>query len=131
MNTAVQREAWGGLMEKAHDYYERGNLDIFSGRCPCLSRPVCAMELASDGSGSHHSWYCNYVEVTTTGPHIQCGQQLFTIEQWLSRDRSPHELSAFKDNCNNDDGLKRRRPNSSLLPVEILLAGAGSSAASY
>ncbi|KNA10487.1 hypothetical protein SOVF_143820 [Spinacia oleracea] len=115
-------QAWGGLMGKDHDYYERGNLDIFSGRGPCLSKPVCSMELTSDGSaGSHHShdWYCNYVEVTTTGPHIDCAQQLFTVEQWLSLDRSPNELTAVRDNCNYSDGLKRRRP---LLPVETLLA---------
>uniref|UniRef100_A0A803MVR0 PLAT domain-containing protein n=1 Tax=Chenopodium quinoa TaxID=63459 RepID=A0A803MVR0_CHEQI len=81
------------------------------------------MELGSDGSDSRHSWYRNCVEVTTTGLHIQCGQQLFTVEQWLSRDRS-HELSAFRENCNNDHGLKRRCPTSTLLPIETLLAGA-------
>jgi hypothetical protein len=26
--------AWGGLMGAGHDYYERGNVDIFSGRGP-------------------------------------------------------------------------------------------------
>ncbi|KMT08807.1 hypothetical protein BVRB_6g135310 [Beta vulgaris subsp. vulgaris] len=115
-------EAWGGLMGPDYDYYERGNLDIFSGRGPCLSRPVCSMELTSDGSGAHHGWYCNYVEVTTTGPHMQCGQQLFTVEQWIALDRSPHELTAVRDNCKNNDGFKRRRPVNSLLPVETLLA---------
>uniref|UniRef100_A0A803L366 PLAT domain-containing protein n=1 Tax=Chenopodium quinoa TaxID=63459 RepID=A0A803L366_CHEQI len=117
-------ESWGGLMGQDHDYYERGNLDIFSGRGPCLSRPVCSMELVSDGSVGHHGtarWYCNYVEVTTTGPHIQCGQQLFTVEQWLSVDKSPYQLFAVRDNCENSDGVKRRRPNNTLLPVETLL----------
>lgn len=80
------------------------------------------MELTSDGSGAHHGWYCNYVEVTTTGPHMQCGQQLFTVEQWIALDRSPHELTAVRDNCKNNDGFKRRRPVNSLLPVETLLA---------
>lgn len=115
-------EAWGGLMGPDYDYYERGNLDIFSGRAPCLSRPICAMELTSDGSGPLHGWYCNYVEVTTTGPHMQCAQQSFTVEQWLALDRSPYELTAVRDNCNKKDGLKRRRPSSTLLPVETLLA---------
>ncbi|THG07159.1 hypothetical protein TEA_019259 [Camellia sinensis var. sinensis] len=71
-------EAWGGLMGPNHDYFERGNLDIFSGKGPCLNGPVCSMNLTSDGSGPHHGWYCNYVEVTTTGPHKPCSQQLFT-----------------------------------------------------
>ncbi|XP_039124831.1 PLAT domain-containing protein 3-like [Dioscorea cayenensis subsp. rotundata] len=92
-------EAWGGLMGKDHDYFERGNLDIFSGRGPCLSSPVCWMNLSSDGTGPHHGWYCNYVEVTTTGPHVPCEQQLFTVEQWLARDASPYQLYATRDNC--------------------------------
>ncbi|KAL2906038.1 PLAT domain-containing protein 2 [Bienertia sinuspersici] len=112
--------SWGGLMGRDWDYYERGNLDIFSARGPCLNRPVCSMELTSDGSGG--GWYCNYVEVTTTGPHIQCRQQLFTVEQWLSVHRYPFDLSTTRDLCNNKDGLKRRRPKESLLPVETLLA---------
>ncbi|KAK7830512.1 plat domain-containing protein 2 [Quercus suber] len=47
-------EYWGGLMEPGHNYYERGNLDIFSGRGECLSGPICALNLTSDGSGAHH-----------------------------------------------------------------------------
>ncbi|KAH7683858.1 PLAT/LH2 domain-containing protein [Dioscorea alata] len=92
-------EAWGGLMGKDHDYFERRNLDIFSGRGPCLSSPVCLMNLTSDGTGPHHGWYCNYVEVTTTGPHVPCEQQLFTVEQWLATDASPYQLYATRDNC--------------------------------
>lgn len=94
-------ETWGGIMGEGHDYYERGNLDIFTGRGPCLEGPVCSMKLISDGSGAHHGWYCNYVEVTTTGPHIPCHQELFTVEQWLARDRSPHKLTAERDNCDS------------------------------
>ncbi|XP_074308729.1 PLAT domain-containing protein 3-like isoform X2 [Silene latifolia] len=96
-------EAWGGIMGEGYDYYERGNLDIFTGSGPCLDRPVCSMKLMSDGSGEHHGWYCNYVEVTTTGPHLGCAQQLFTVEQWLALDRSPHELTAVRNNCEDDD----------------------------
>ncbi|XP_021731207.1 PLAT domain-containing protein 3-like [Chenopodium quinoa] len=120
-------EAWGGLMGPDHDYFERGNLDIFSGRGPCLNGPICSMVLTSDGSVGHHGtadWYCNYVEVTTTGPHAQCAQQLFTVEQWLS---PPDQLSAVVDNCKNNHGLKRRRPANALLPVETLLAASSSS----
>lgn len=92
-------EAWGGLMGSDYNYFERGNLDIFSGRGPCLDGPVCNMNLTSDGSGSHHGWYCNYVEVTTTGAHIPCAQQQFEVEQWLATDTSPYELTAIRNNC--------------------------------
>lgn len=94
-------EAWGGLMPPGHDYFERGNLDIFSGRAPCLYTPICAMNLTSDGSGPHHGWYCNYVEVTSTGPHVACSQQQFTVEQWLARDAAPYELTAIRNYCSD------------------------------
>ncbi|MCK1975375.1 hypothetical protein LNK20_22080, partial [Bacillus safensis] len=67
-------------MGPGYDYFERGNLDIFSGRGYYLGSPVCAMNLTSDGTGSGHGWYVNYVEVTTTGAHINCGQQNFEAE---------------------------------------------------
>lgn len=92
-------EAWGGLMPAGYDYFERGNLDIFSGRGPCLSSPICAMNLTSDGSGPHHGWYCNYVEVTSTGPHIPCSQLQFTVEQWLALDTAPYDLTAIRNYC--------------------------------
>ncbi|KAK3033396.1 hypothetical protein RJ639_033903 [Escallonia herrerae] len=97
-------EAWGGLMGPGYNYFERGNLDIFSGRGPCLTSPVCSMNLTSDGTGPHHGWYVNYVEVTTTGAHIACAQQLFTVEQWLATDTSPYELTAIRNSCTSDNG---------------------------
>ncbi|XP_051141335.1 PLAT domain-containing protein 3-like isoform X2 [Andrographis paniculata] len=106
-------EAWGGLMGPDYDYFERGNLDIFSARVPCLTGPVCAMNLTSDGSGSGHGWYCNYVEVTSTGPHLNCAQQTFTVEQWLATDRSPYELTAIRNSCSGDADSHP----SSLMPV--------------
>nr|AAL09786.1 AT4g39730/T19P19_120 [Arabidopsis thaliana] len=60
-------QAWAGLMGPDYNYFERGNLDIFSGRAPCLPSPICALNLTSDGSGDHHGWYVNYVEITTAG----------------------------------------------------------------
>ncbi|KAL0448699.1 UNVERIFIED_CONTAM: PLAT domain-containing protein 1 [Sesamum latifolium] len=111
-------EAWGGLMGPGYNYFERGNLDIFSGRGPCLTGPVCAMNLTSDGTGSGHGWYCNYVEVTTTGVHQQCAQVQFTVEQWLATDTSPYELTAIRNYCKSD---KKERvmdgSDSSLLSV--------------
>nr|CAB3503207.1 unnamed protein product [Digitaria exilis] len=96
--------SWGGLMGQGHSYFERGNLDIFSGRGPCMARPPCWMRVASDGTGPHHGWYCNYVEVTVTGPHKGCAQQLFTVEQWLATDAPPYKLDAVVDHCSSDAG---------------------------
>ncbi|XP_006647911.1 PLAT domain-containing protein 3 [Oryza brachyantha] len=93
--------SWGGLMGEGHSYFERGNLDIFSGRGPCMGATPCWMRVASDGTGPHHGWYCNYVEVTVTGPHKGCGQQLFTVEQWLATDAAPYKLEAIRDKCSS------------------------------
>ncbi|XP_020090607.1 PLAT domain-containing protein 3-like isoform X1 [Ananas comosus] len=90
---------WGGLMGEGHNYFERGNLDVFSGLGRCTTSPPCRLNLTSDGSGANHGWYCNYVEVTTTGPHAACAQQLFTVEQWLATDSKPYQLYALRDNC--------------------------------
>ncbi|XP_010431950.1 PREDICTED: PLAT domain-containing protein 1-like [Camelina sativa] len=92
-------QAWAGLMGPDYNYFERGNLDIFSGRAPCLPSPICALNLTSDGSGDHHGWYVNYAEVTTAGVHAQCSTQTFEIEQWLATDTSPYELTAVRNNC--------------------------------
>ncbi|KAL6633531.1 hypothetical protein ACP70R_026202 [Stipagrostis hirtigluma subsp. patula] len=94
--------SWGGQMEPGHSYFERGNLDIFSGRGPCMRAAPCWMRLRSDGTGPHHGWYCNYVEVTVTGPHRGCAQQLFTVEQWLATDAAPYKLEAVVNNCAAD-----------------------------
>ncbi|KAJ0970615.1 hypothetical protein J5N97_018574 [Dioscorea zingiberensis] len=93
-------ESWGGLMGSEHDYFERGALDVFSGRGPCgLSPPLCKLNLTSDGAGAHHGWYCEYVEVTTTGPHVPCSQTLFYVRQWLATDAPPYQLYASVDGC--------------------------------
>ncbi|CAJ2677033.1 unnamed protein product [Trifolium pratense] len=91
--------AWGGLMGSGYNYFERSNLDIFSGRGACLDGPVCAVNVTSDGDGAHHGWYCNYVEVTSTGPHVSCSQEQFTVEQWLATDTSPYQLWAVRNLC--------------------------------
>ncbi|CAL9765645.1 unnamed protein product [Musa acuminata subsp. burmannicoides] len=92
--------AWGGLMGPSHDYYERGALDAFSGRGPCgLSLPLCRLNLTSDGAGPHHGWFCDYVEVTATGPQTPCSQTLFYVRQWLATDAPPYRLYATVDGC--------------------------------
>ncbi|KAI3760658.1 hypothetical protein L1987_51056 [Smallanthus sonchifolius] len=100
--------AWGGLMGSDYDYFERKNLDIFSGRGPCLTGPPCEMNLTSDGTGSGHGWYCNYVEVTTTGVHMPCAPQEFEVEQWLATDTSPYELTAIRNYCDQYSSTRRR-----------------------
>ncbi|KAA8539780.1 hypothetical protein F0562_026472 [Nyssa sinensis] len=91
-------KTWG-LMGPTHDYYERGNLDIFSGRGPCIDPPLCRLNLTSDGSGSHHGWYCDFIEITTTGPHKECSQTIFYVDRWLSNDAPPFQLTAILDGC--------------------------------
>ncbi|KAH7683857.1 PLAT/LH2 domain-containing protein [Dioscorea alata] len=95
-------EAWGGIMGSNHDYFEAGNLDIFSGRGPCLSSPTpCRMNLTSDGTGNFPDWYCNYVEVTTTRPRGLCAQRLFSVGQWLDTGKP----FVVRDYCSEpDDG---------------------------
>ncbi|KAK7281016.1 hypothetical protein RIF29_08650 [Crotalaria pallida] len=100
-------ELWGGLMGPNYNYFERGNLDIFSGRGPCLEGPICAVNVTSDGSGPHHGWYVNYVEVTSTGVHRSCAQKQFTLEQWIATDTSPYQLWAFRNYCGNELGQAR------------------------
>ncbi|KAG8474763.1 hypothetical protein CXB51_031467 [Gossypium anomalum] len=109
-------EAWGGLMGPGYNYFERGNLDIFSGRGRCLDAPLCAMNLTSDGSGEHHGWYCNYVEVTMTGVHKPCSQQQFTVEQWLALDAPPYDLTAIRNYCPSEvpDDRRHRKSSSSM-----------------
>ncbi|TVT98250.1 hypothetical protein EJB05_56470, partial [Eragrostis curvula] len=95
---------WGGLMGAGYDYYERGNVDLFSGRAPCLASPPCRMNLTSDGSGDHHGWYCKTVEVTTTRQHSNCFKSYFGVEQWLARDAPPYELYAERSFCDKSKG---------------------------
>lgn len=97
-----------GLMGPTHDYFERSNLDIFSGRGPCIGSPICRLNLTSDGAGAHHGWFCDYVEVTSTGPHKHCSQTIFYVDQWLADDAPPFLLTAVVDGCHGAAVEKRR-----------------------
>ncbi|XP_074560703.1 PLAT domain-containing protein 3-like [Curcuma longa] len=102
---------WGGLMGVDHDYFEAGALDAFSGLGPCgLRLPICRINLTSDGAGRHHGWYCDYVEVTATGPHLPCSQTLFYVRQWLATDAPPYTLYATVDGCDRLQGSAPRLP---------------------
>ncbi|KAI4340818.1 hypothetical protein MLD38_025620 [Melastoma candidum] len=91
-------KSWG-IMEPSQEYFKRGNLDVFSGRGPCLSESVCRLNLTSDGSGPNHGWYCHYVEVTSTRLRKRCRKVLFEVDQWLSTDIPPFQLRALLDRC--------------------------------
>lgn len=86
-------------MGRGHDYYENGNLDIFSGTARCLPSPVCFLNLNSDGTGGKPGWYVEYVEVKTTRAGAETKRQYFDVEQWLAVDEPPHELSVERNNC--------------------------------
>ncbi|KAG9452992.1 hypothetical protein H6P81_005896 [Aristolochia fimbriata] len=104
--------AWG-LMGPEYDYYERGHRDIFSGRGPCVGGPLCRLNLTSDGSGHHPGWFCDYLELTATGPHRGCSQSIFIVNQWLSNHAPPFQLSVLLDGCSHlppPDNHHRRRP---------------------
>ncbi|KAJ8538138.1 hypothetical protein K7X08_014678 [Anisodus acutangulus] len=115
-------EAWGGLMGQGYDYFERDNLDMFTGRGPCVNGPICKMNLTSDGTGQHPGWYCNYVQVTSTAEHKRCNQQLFTVENWLGADVFPDGLTAVKNNCRrkSDEQLSIYDSESSYHVVDVI-----------
>lgn len=102
-------KAWG-LMPANHDYFERGNVDIFAGRGPCIGAPICRLNVTSDGSGAHHGWLCHSVEVTSTGHHKACARSNFYVDQWLATDVAPYQLSALLDGCGDFKSPKRRAP---------------------
>lgn len=93
--------SWGLIVGPTHehDYFERDSLDIFTGRGPCIAWPVCRLNLTSNGGGTHPGWFCDHVEVTSTGPHKGCSKTLFHVEQWLSYDSPPYDLTAVIDGC--------------------------------
>ncbi|KAF8083355.1 hypothetical protein N665_0778s0008 [Sinapis alba] len=91
--------SWGGKMPSGHDYFENGNLDIFSGTERCLPGPVCFMRLNSDNSGNKPGWYVVHVDVTTSKTGSVSQHQHFTVEQWVAVDEPPYQLYAERSNC--------------------------------
>lgn len=95
--------AWGGLMEKGHDYFEQGSLDAIAGLGPCMV--PCWLRLVSDGTGVYPGWFLDTVEVTVTGPGRRgCGQYLFDVKKWLSADVAPYVLEVFVNRCSGNHG---------------------------
>ncbi|KAL1536712.1 PLAT domain-containing protein 3-like isoform X2 [Salvia divinorum] len=91
-------EDWG-LMGPGFNYFETGELNIFGGKGPCLTSPICGLNLTSDGSGPYAGWYCEFVKVSAFGLQSPCSQQSFPVEQWLAKDEPPYELTAAMDLC--------------------------------
>ncbi|TQD71357.1 hypothetical protein C1H46_043101 [Malus baccata] len=69
-----------GLMRPQYDYFERGNVDMFSVHGPCIDAPVCRLTLTSNEFGAHAGWYCDHVEVTATGPNTACSKSMFYVQ---------------------------------------------------
>ncbi|XVF08512.1 hypothetical protein REPUB_Repub07fG0009400 [Reevesia pubescens] len=95
-------ETWG-LMPSDYDYFERGNLDAFSGGGICIVPPICSLHLTSDDSGNKPGWFVNYVEIFATGPNKLCTTARFYIDRWLAVDEQPYELYVNIDECKKAD----------------------------
>nr|DAD47727.1 TPA_asm: hypothetical protein HUJ06_017664 [Nelumbo nucifera] len=119
-------EKWG-IMERDHYYYQEGSLDVFSGRGPCIDSPLCWLNLTSDGGSQFNSWYCDFVDVTLTGPHKRCSRAFFFVLQWLSTDHPPFRLNAYLDGCNLQQ-QKVHTPRNGTLVVRNSVIREGSSA---
>ncbi|KAK4263921.1 hypothetical protein QN277_029272 [Acacia crassicarpa] len=92
--TVPNLEDWG-LMESGHDYFERGNLDLFGHSAPCID--VCGITVTSDNSGNKPGWYLDSVEVIVSGSISK--KAAFPVNQWLALDEYPYSLSATVDLC--------------------------------
>lgn len=88
-----------GLMDSHRDYFERGNLDIFSGRETCLEPPICNLKLVSDGAGAHPGWYVEYIEVAISRPDGPCTQITFPVNKWLGSLSHPTEVTVLLEGC--------------------------------
>ncbi|KAA3460442.1 lipoxygenase-like proteiny domain-containing protein 1-like [Gossypium australe] len=84
------------------------------GRGSCIGSP-CRLNLTSDGSGWHHGWYCDYIEITSTGPQQPCAQTVFYVDQWLAADIPPFQLTAFRDGCYMRDEPRKHGRNVPLI----------------
>ncbi|XP_028790922.1 PLAT domain-containing protein 3-like [Neltuma alba] len=93
--TVNNLEEWG-LMGPGHEYFERGNIDVFSGRNACLR--VCAITVSSNGEGFKPGWYLDYVELTIVGSG-KPAKISFPTNQWLALDEWPNHLYADVDLC--------------------------------
>ena len=85
-----------------HEYFQWGSVDVFSGRSRCLSAPPCSLEITFSGGGDG-KWFCEFVQVTATGPGLPCYQKMFMVGQWLTVDEDPRKLMALRDECGRNE----------------------------
>ncbi|XP_050209093.1 PLAT domain-containing protein 2-like [Mercurialis annua] len=89
-----------GVMEKGHDYFENGNLDIFKYTGSCFSTyPICFMKLSHNNGGEHSGWYVDYVEIETHGGQTKYPKQHFLVGQWLAYDEQPYKITTCRERC--------------------------------
>ncbi|GLJ29847.1 hypothetical protein SUGI_0589820 [Cryptomeria japonica] len=101
MTSNFNYHKWLGLMGSSNDYFENGNLDMFSGVGVCLNGPICSLLILSDGTGNKPGWFCDYVEITSTGSGTSCYKQKFVVDHWIAIDETPYQLSFSTNLCNN------------------------------
>ncbi|CAH2061416.1 unnamed protein product [Thlaspi arvense] len=89
-------ENWGGLMGRGHNYFENGNVDVFSSKATCLAGPVCLLSVTSDGTGNKPGWYLDSVEVRVGA---DSARQHFNVDRWLATDERPYDLTAIRNIC--------------------------------
>ncbi|KAK4268152.1 hypothetical protein QN277_024842 [Acacia crassicarpa] len=89
--TVKNLEDWG-IMAPGHNYFERGNLDVFSRSSPCID--VCAMTVTSDNTGYKPGWFLDFVEVTISGSISK--KISFPVNRWLD---SKSGLTVTVDLC--------------------------------
>ncbi|XP_028761123.1 PLAT domain-containing protein 3-like [Neltuma alba] len=92
--TVNNLQSWG-IMAPGHDYFERGNLDVFSGTGTCLS--VCDITVTSNGEGNKPGWYLDFVDITVSGGLSR--KVAFPVNQWLALDEWPRHLYATVNLC--------------------------------
>ena len=97
-NLEIKNLEFWGAMEPGHDYYEKGNVDVFTGTAQGFDSPLCFLQLTSDGSNKWPGWYCEYVNVVVSGQNVSYKQN-FRVQQWLALDESPYTLTTLRDNC--------------------------------
>ncbi|GJN03100.1 hypothetical protein PR202_ga20509 [Eleusine coracana subsp. coracana] len=91
--------SWGD-MPPGHYYFDRGNLDRFSGSGTCFFPDApCMMLLYTDGQGFAPGWYVSYVQVTQLEQGRVRSRHTWTVDQWLAVDEPPYALSALRDDC--------------------------------
>ncbi|PPS07473.1 hypothetical protein GOBAR_AA13173 [Gossypium barbadense] len=90
----AELRSWG-LMPYAHDYFERGNLDVFSGRGCCSNR--------------------RQLHRLSLPPQLDLRWLGVAPWLWLATDIPPFQLTAFRDGCYMQDEPRKHGRNVPLI----------------